>query len=182
MGEREQMIVITAINDYELKPNDVCVFLAGGITNCYEWQNMVIERLKEFNDTDRLVMFNPRRDDFPIGNPNASLEQIKWEYKWLERMDIFSMYFAKSESDQPICMYELGRNLLRMQMRYPPSWRKRIIISVEQGYRREQDVDIQTALATNNLCHINKSCDTNTLIYAHSSSIYDAYQNVLLRA
>lgn len=175
------MIVVTAINDYELKPDDVCVFLAGGITNCHEWQNMVIECLREFNDTNRLVVFNPRRDDFPIGNPNASLEQIEWEYRWLERMDIFSMYFAKGESDQPICMYELGRNLLLMRMRYPTSWRKRIIVSVEQGYKREQDVDIQTALATDNLCHINKSCDINTLIHAHSSSIHDAYQNAVLR-
>ena len=60
------------------------------------------------------------------------------------------MYYCNDNSDQPICMYELGRNIVRMQNRFPSDWEKRIVISVEDGYRRKADVLIQTELATQN--------------------------------
>jgi hypothetical protein len=47
-------------------------------------------------------------------------------------------------------MYELGRNIVRMQNRFPSDWDKRIVISVEDGYRRIADVLVQTELATKN--------------------------------
>ena len=90
------------------------------------------------------MVFNPRREHFPIDDPNASKEQIEWEFHWLERMHIFSMYFSAGESVQPICMYELGRNLVRMKEQ---GHTNRCIISVEKGYKRESDVVIQTKLA-----------------------------------
>lgn len=141
------MRVITAPEKYIRQPNDITVFLAGGITNCWEWQDKVIELLNESN-LDNLVIFNPRRKDFPINNPNAAEEQIKWEFNMLEQCDIFSMYFCAGESDQPICMYELGRNICRMQMRFPTNWEMRLVVTVEKGYKREKDVNIQTSLAT----------------------------------
>lgn len=143
------MRVITGIEKYIPSENDIKIFLAGGITNCHNWQNDVILELTEYNNTEHLVIFNPRRENFPIHDPNASLEQITWEYKMLEQMDILSMYFANGDSDQPISLYELGRNILRMQMRFPTDWEKRIIISCESEYKRKQDVIIQTGLATN---------------------------------
>lgn len=118
------------------------VFLAGGITNCKNWQKEVIKEL-EF---ENISIFNPRQENFDITDKNASFKQISWEFERLEQMDIFSMYFCNSESDQPICMYELGRNILKMQNRFPNDWEKRIIISVEDGYKRKQDVIIQTQL------------------------------------
>ena len=142
------MKVITGIENYIPQENDICVFLAGGITNCHEWQDEVIKNLESFPYTDNLIIFNPRRKNFPIHDPNASRQQIEWEFKWLERMDIFSMYFCKDDSDQPICLYELGRNLVRMQNRFPSDWEDRIIITCEKGYKRQQDVIIQTELAT----------------------------------
>lgn len=140
------MRVITAPEKYIRQPNDITVFLAGGITNCWEWQDKAIELLNEKN-LDNLVIFNPRRKDFPINDPNAAEEQIKWEFNMLEQCDIFSMYFCAGESDQPICMYELGRNLCRMQMRFPSNWEMRIVVTVEEGYKREKDVDVQISLA-----------------------------------
>ena len=56
------------------------------------------------------------------------------------------MYFCNDNSDQPICMYELGRNIIRMQNRFPYDWHSRIIISIEKGYKRERDVYIQSML------------------------------------
>ena len=120
----------------------ISVFLAGGITNCENWQKEIIKEL-EFED---ITIFNPRQKNFDINDKSASVKQITWEFERLEQMDIFSMYFCNSSSDQPICMYELGRNIIRMQNRFPNNWQDRIIISIESGYKRSQDVIVQTAL------------------------------------
>jgi len=129
------------------KPIYTSIFLAGGITNCKDWQKEVIKEL-EF---ENISIFNPRQKNFDITDKNASFKQISWEFERLEQMDIFSMYFCNSESDQPICMYELGRNILKMQNRFPNDWEKRIIISVENEYKRKQDVIIQTQLCASKI-------------------------------
>lgn len=168
------MRVITVPEKYVRQPNDITVFLAGGITNCWEWQDKVIEMLqneKEVN-LDNLVIFNPRRKDFPINKPNASYEQIRWKFDMLERCDIFSMYFCAGESDQPICMYELGRNICRMQMRFPIDWSMRLIITTEYGYKRAKDVSIQTMLATDCIT-------TNSNIAQHIDNIIEVYGYLL---
>ena len=173
------MKVITAIEDYKPSPDDICVFLAGGITNCWEWQKELIKELKRNDEGyENLVVFNPRRDDFPIGDPNASREQIGWEFKWLERMDIFSMYFCNDESDQPICMYELGRNIVRMQMRFPTDWQKRILVACEDGYKRENDVHIQTGLAVGHELLVYTGYSVDALIKYHARKIKNAYLKV----
>ncbi|MBQ2856480.1 MAG: nucleoside 2-deoxyribosyltransferase domain-containing protein [Bacteroidaceae bacterium] len=172
------MKVITAPEKYTVKDTDILVFLAGGITGCPDWQQEVIKYLQEFDASpeecslDDLVIFNPRREDFPINDPSAASTQISWEFQWLERADIFSMYFANSTSDQPICMYELGRNIARMQMRFPTEWSHRIVISLEKGYKRENDVMIQTRLATNHSVRP-IAFEQGTKFHAHR--IYDAY-------
>jgi len=147
------MRVITAPESWELDGDEIAVFLAGGICKCPDWQKEVIDILSSMSEesTKNLVIFNPRRENFPIGDPNAAHEQIEWEFHALEACDIFSMYFCGGESDQPICMYELGRNIARMQMRYPLDWDDRIVISCEEGYKRANDVKIQTSLATDDM-------------------------------
>ena len=146
------MRVVTAPEKIECAPSDVKCFLAGGITNCPDWQAEVIRALKWFDtrfpgQLDGLVVFNPRRDNFPINDPNAAEEQISWEFKWLQQMDLFSMYFTAGESDQPICMYELGRNVCRMMQRFPNDYPERILVTCDSKYRRAQDVKIQLKLA-----------------------------------
>jgi len=173
------MKIFTAIENYYPEENEICVFLAGGITNCPNWQQRVINELNTFEDTDTLCIFNPRRENFPIHDPNASLEQIMWEYKWLERMDIFSMYFCEGESDQPICMYELGRNILRMQYRFPVDWEYRIKISVENLYKRKQDVLIQTRLASKGNLMVDVCEESDFLIKNHANRIYGAYKHIV---
>lgn len=132
----------------EESPVYTSVFLAGGISNCKNWQKMVIEELKY----DDLSVFNPRQEYFNIMDKNASCKQIEWEFKRLEQMDIFSMYFCDSISEQPICMYELGRNIVRMQNRFPSDWQKRIVVGIEEGYKREGDVVIQLSLCAPKIC------------------------------
>ena len=148
------MKVITAVEEYKRQAGDITCFLAGGITNCDLWQDEVIDHLKEIlkdEDTDDFIVFNPRRKNFPIGVPGESERQITWEFNRLQESDIFSMYFCNSNSDQPICMYELGRNLYKKldnwthNMLLTPA--NRIVISIEEGYNRQNDVIIQTKLA-----------------------------------
>lgn len=119
------------------KPKYPSVFLAGGITNCPEWQ----DDLKELLSNEMITIFNPRRKKFPIHDPNAAKEQITWEFKALNGATIFSMWFCNTDSDQPICLYELGRHLV-LRKDCPET----IVIGVEPGYRRAQDVYIQTGL------------------------------------
>lgn len=160
------MKVITAVENYYPTRTDILCFLAGGITQCADWQKEVIKELEKY-DAPNLVVFNPRRENFPIWNPNASQEQIEWEFHWLEQMDIFSMYFSAGESVQPICMYELGRNLALMANR---GITHQCVISVEKGYKREQDVVIQTKLATKQDLVFT---DANPVI--HAKRILDIY-------
>lgn len=125
-------------------PKNPTVFLGGGITGCDDWQSKVCNLIGDSND---ITIFNPRREKFNVFNGEDSARQIEWEFSRIERCDIFSMYFCNSGSVQPICLYELGRNVVRMQNRFPTTWKRRIIVSVEKGYKRTQDVMFQMACA-----------------------------------
>lgn len=151
-------------------PKFTSVFLAGGITNCKEWQKEAIKELEPYD----ISVFNPRQEYFDVSDKSASCEQILWEFERLEKMDIFSMYFCNDNSDQPICMYELGRNIARMQNRFPSDWEKRIVISVEIGYRRAADVLIQTELATGNKIFV----DANATPESHAYFIKRAARSI----
>ena len=174
------------------------VFLAGGITNCPNWQNDVIQLIKEnfdfycpcddrisylcgdYRNLSDLYIYNPRRENFPIHDPSASEKQIKWEFEALEKADIFSMYFSSGESDQPICMYELGRNLCRMQNK-GSNWKDRIVITTENGYRRKNDVVIQTKLATDiDVQLLYDDAKYEDFIFFHATHILSAYRKYVL--
>ena len=137
------MRVVTAPEKYDIKLSDFTIFLAGGITSCPDWQNDVIEYLEKQPDTEHLVIFNPRRPDWPDGSDYAEMEkQIAWEKEWLDRCDLFTIYFASSTSPQPISFYELGRQLA---LRNIDPWG--IVISCGPDFSRINDVDIQSYLA-----------------------------------
>jgi len=170
---------IIAPIEYISLQNEVTLFLAGGITNCPEWQKDIIKRLNDLS-SDKLVVYNPRRDNFPINDSSASYGQIQWEFDKLNKVDIFSMYFTSGISDQPICMYELGRYISIMQQRFPIDWENRIIISVEDGYKRKQDVIIQTELACGNKIHVNSQVNDDVLKTYHAEYIIKAYKQLVI--
>lgn len=109
------------------------VFLAGGITGCPDWQQVMVEWLAK---TD-LILINPRRADFPIHDPNAAREQITWEHRHLRGVDAILFWFP-CETICPIVLYELGAWSMMS---------KPIFVGVHPDYSRRQDVEIQTALA-----------------------------------
>jgi hypothetical protein len=162
------MIVITAPHLYIPKYDDVTVFLAGGITGCRDWQNETIEHLRKFvgRDDTQVVVYNPRQEDFDINNPAATIDQITWEYQYLNQVDIFSMYFVGGDRIQPICMYELGR--------YMKPHGDQQVISVEMDYIRKNDVIIQVALATRGITTVNAPATP----YYHAKHIFESIEKV----
>ena len=135
------MKVITAPEPLS-QSTEPTVFLAGGITDCQWWQDDIIAMLANYEG----IIYNPRRRDFPMDDPNAAEEQIAWEFNALNEASIFSIWFCSGPSDQPICQYELGRHLERFTTQKKQYGR--VIIGVEPGYKRAQDVEIQTRLVS----------------------------------
>ena len=173
--------IITAPEHKYLYPSAVKVFLAGGIQKCPEWQKMIISNISDNYDLNAgnylnrdAVIINPRRADW-LNRPGEAQRQIEWEFDMIEKCDIFTMYFSGGESDQPICMYELGRNLERMKQRFPHDWWERIIITCDGHYKRVNDVVIQTALATDKKVEV--VVDWDDPIRKHSNRIEEALKN-----
>jgi hypothetical protein len=110
----------------------VSVFLAGGITNCPDWQAEIVRKLSAAD----LTVVNPRRISFPIDDPDAAQAQIEWEYYWLRGTDIVSVWFSAG-SLNPIVLFELGSALERCE---------HLIVGCDPQYERRQDVRLQTYL------------------------------------
>jgi hypothetical protein len=126
------MKYIEAPNDYKIGVEETSIFLAGGITDCPDWQ----QEMKDLLAGTSLTLLNPRRKDFPIGDPDAAYEQIKWEFTALRAADTILFWFPK-ETLCPIVLYELG------------AWSmtdKPIFVGTDIEYSRRQDVLIQTLL------------------------------------
>jgi len=121
--------------NYIEAPNNIIknsIFLAGGITNCPDWQKEVVKAL----DGKNITVFNPRRENFPIGIKGEAVKQIEWEHKFLRLAERISLWFPK-ETLCPIVLYELG------------TWsmtKKLIFIGMDPDYERRVDVEIQTRL------------------------------------
>ena len=128
------MRYIEAPSDYtETDLGDTSVFLAGGITDCPDWQQEMVALLR---DTD-LTLLNPRRANFPAHDPNAVQTQVTWEHHALRDALVISFWFPK-ETLCPIVLYELG------------AWSmtgKPMFVGVHPDYIRRQNVEIQTRLA-----------------------------------
>ncbi|NEE25342.1 hypothetical protein G3M53_07645 [Streptomyces sp. SID7982] len=108
------------------------VFLAGGITNCPNWQHEAALALADF------TVFNPRRRAFPIHDPAQTPVQIAWEHHYLHQADLTLFWFPASDprlTTQPITMYELGAAAAT------PT--RRIVVGADPDYPREADVHTQ---------------------------------------
>lgn len=123
------------------------VFMCGGITDCPDWQQ---DFVKLMESQPKGTLLNPRRANFPIGDPNAAREQITWEFNALWDSAQMYIFWFSSATIQPIVLFELGGRLAEskgiavgwnLRKKAPP-----ILIGVEEGYAREQDVRIQTEL------------------------------------
>lgn len=134
------MRYIQCPNEYsQLALNETVIFMAGGITGCPDWQTQVIESMITKADhrrpprSDRLVMINPRRENFDI-TKGSDEAQIEWEHRHIAMSDWVFFWFPK-DGKCMITLFELGVML---------GSGKKIRIGVEPGYCRELDVREQT--------------------------------------
>lgn len=114
------------------------LFLGGGITSCPDWQADVLWELRLIypDSSADLIVLNPRRAEWPIGDPDASEAQIEWEHQALRWADVICFWFP-CETLCPITLYELG------------AWSmtdKELVVGCHPDYQRLADVQIQTRL------------------------------------
>lgn len=133
--------------------NNQSIFLAGGISNCPDWQSEVIQMLNSrpnpvnWNNVplyDIYKILNPRRANFDVSKEDESVKQIEWEYKALARSSKVVFWFPE-ETLCPITLLELGKELAR-RGRFERNSRN-LHIGCHPNYKRKLDVKIQTRLA-----------------------------------
>jgi hypothetical protein len=110
------------------------VFLAGGITNCPDWQETAARALLGRG----MVVFNPRRGEYLLDDPAEAARQIAWEHRHLHLAGATLFWFPAGSALQPIALFELGAAL---------GEGRRLAVGVEPGYPRALDVREQVALA-----------------------------------
>jgi nucleoside 2-deoxyribosyltransferase-like protein len=110
------------------------IFLAGGITGCPDWQSDAVRMLA----AEPVVVLNPRRPHFDLGDPMATEAQIRWEHTHLHRAAVVLFWFSAGPSPQPIALYELGAMAAAD---------RRIAVGADPDYVRRADVRIQLALS-----------------------------------
>ncbi len=108
------------------------IFLAGGITNVYDWQAEVSKALAD----NEVTIFNPRRANYNTLIPEIASEQITWEHHYL-RLSHTVLFWFSHETLQPISLFELGSALQRDQ---------KLIIGCDPKYARNFDVRLQCLL------------------------------------
>jgi Nucleoside 2-deoxyribosyltransferase like len=124
---------------YKPAENDPpAVFLAGGITGVTDWQASAATALA----SDACVVLNPRRAHFPVGDPTATDEQVRWEchHRRLPRL-IMLIWFPSCDpvvTVQPIVLLELGAELARRR-----SPHRGLVIGTDPAYPRRLDVVLQ---------------------------------------
>jgi len=112
-----------------------CIFLAGGISNCWNWQNHAASKLMSSEVFDYVV--NPRCKDFDVENELETSRQIKWEYKYLNECEYIIFWFT-ADTIQPITLFELGKMI---------GTNKKIYVGCDPRYARRLDVVVQLGLS-----------------------------------
>lgn len=132
----------------EQLPEHIDLFMAGGISGCWNWQDALyqavayhLDRLLPTGwelDNKPFTIASPRRAHGLEKDGNAAAEQIAWEYEAMGRTALTSFYFTR-DTVQPITLLELGKHLSQ-------PWGNHIT-ACELGYERAFDVYTQTNLS-----------------------------------
>lgn len=137
------MRLIVCPDEYDPRPDDYAIFMAGGITGCPNWQLEIMSAAyyTSLNATlgssgKEVVLINPRRASFDCSKAESSEEQIKWEFRHLKMASAIYFWFPK-EGACAITLFELGCAL---------GAGRNVKVGVEPGYARELDVRTQFSL------------------------------------
>jgi hypothetical protein len=123
--------------------NKANVFLAGGITGCPPWQAEAVEMFRQIGYPVRL--FNPARENFPIGDPSAGRQQVEWEQCHLLHPDTVTLLWfpASGPVVQPIALLEFGQILGQRHQRAidrPGKVVRPFVVGADFDYARRADV------------------------------------------
>lgn len=160
------MLYVEALDELKDGVEGKIVFLAGGITGCPDWQQEMRSLLQDTS----LILLNPRREHFPIGDPNAAQEQIAWEHRQLRIADAILFWFPR-ETLCPIVLYEMG------------AWsmtKKPIYIGIHPEYRRRRDVEIQTQLVRPDVKIVYCLEDLASQVATDPESVSDDYNYLII--
>ena len=137
---------------HEFGGNGSAVFLAGGISDCENWQSKVVRGLQDIAAT----VLNPRRASFPADDRSAHQKQIEWEHHHLRRANLVAFWFPP-QTLCPIALFELGVCCASG---------KPMVVGADPRYGRRFDLESQLAL------HRPKTKIVNTL-----ADLIDEIQN-----
>jgi hypothetical protein len=127
--------IITSPDIWEGGASDgVGLFLAGGISNCPDWQASAADKIA---GTLPITVINPRRNNWDMKTDDPeSIRQITWEFKHL-RLCKHVIFWFPCETVCPITLLELGAHLERPV---------ELTIGCHPKYERRFDVEVQTKL------------------------------------
>lgn len=134
------------------------VFIAGGISNCPDWQSTLAHSL----DTQLYDVVNPRRNTGFDRTGNTAGEQIAWEHSALAKVDSCVFWFP-CETLCPITLFELGKLLVRASQKSV-----RLVVGWHPDYQRAFDLQVQIALEHIPLSHM-----------MHAAPGWDEFVNVV---
>ena len=106
------------------------LFLGGGISGCPDWQSEMVKLLQGEN----LNILNPRRENFPLGDPAAGRVQMRWEIHHFEHEPTDVVVWFPEECLAPITIAEYFRYIDRKQM----------FVGVHPHYSRREDIEFRT--------------------------------------
>lgn len=140
--------VITSPDEMiELSPVVPSIFLAGGITNCPDWQASIIpslsKQLNKLSWPESMVIINPRRQVWDMKDPDAARKQIEWEHHFLRRADIISFWFPE-ETLCPITLFELGKKICKPSNIF--GLQQIPVVGAHPRYARRFDIEVQCQL------------------------------------
>lgn len=135
-------------------PNRETLFLAGGISNCEDWQSYFCKKFESFNhkmclemyletakyyadNAKSLLVFNPRRENFDISKVEESQTQILWEFNRLRESKNIIFWFSE-ETVCPITLFEYGKHLVDSS--------QKLFVGTHKNYLRRFDLLFQTEL------------------------------------
>lgn len=130
------LTVIQSPQDYKFNDGKITIFLGGSIElgMARDWQSELIQWLENHEMAEKLVVLNPRRQQWdaswPTDDPNhAELrQQIEWELHMQDKADLV-VYFFAGKTLSPITLLELGLYAA-----------KKPVLCVEDGYLRAANV------------------------------------------
>ena len=113
--------------DYSRRPT---LFLAGGIKDSPDWQSEMVGKLQGEN----FNILNPRRKDFPSGDPQAGKAQMRWELRYLESTLTYLIFWFDKRSLAPIAIGEYFRYMEN---------RHAVFVGVDPEYTRREDIEFR---------------------------------------